>query len=291
MALEGVRVGPLDPDKGETFGQVGGQNAARQLIRHHAAAHPPALVQALSGKHNPERSQTLDREEVAKAAVDYYADTDSPLPEGAVITGANVNGADDNPDRRFACFTWVVPVENGGSGRSGKGFIPYTEELLPKSFEAGDEAKRIADLKEAGLPWEPKSVAQRESAATDRNAKEADELAERVQQLEAELAAARANSARISEEAEAAARAQAELSQGGGTAVPSDPAAADAPEAEPEVPWDGYDDENADDIRKRIRSNQDVAEAEKVAAYERKHGKRKSVVGAAEQLLDRPPAE
>jgi hypothetical protein len=305
MALEGVRVGPLDPDRGEMFGQVGGQMSARQLVRHHMALNPPALVAALSGKPHPERSEALDREEVSAAVIEYYADTASPLPDGAVITGANVRGVDDTPDRQFVTVTWHVPTDAGGSGRSGKAFIPYNSDTVPNSKSLGDEAVRIEKLKKAGLPWHPSQLAHALAGTSVVGAQDPDEalveerdgLAAEAETLRKQLAdseAARVAAETQAEEAAAAlAAAQtpaapADDSSGAAEAGATDDASSDA---EPSEPWDGYDSQNADKIRKRLREKKDVPEAEAVVAYESKHANRGTVVAAANEVLDRTPSQ
>ncbi|MGH2897402.1 MAG: hypothetical protein ACRDMZ_01910, partial [Solirubrobacteraceae bacterium] len=152
--LDGVRIGPLDPDRAENMGQVGGQNTARTLIRHHVAMHPPALVGALSRERQEDRTKAVNREEAHAVIREAYEDRGEPLPDGAEITGLAVRGHEETPERQVLTFTYSTP-----NGRSGKGAVPYRGGGLDKSIAAGDEAVRIAELKAAGLPWQPGAVA------------------------------------------------------------------------------------------------------------------------------------
>jgi hypothetical protein len=180
--MDGVRLGPLDPDRGENFGQVGAQSSARQLIRHHVAMHPPVLIRALSRVRQDARSEAVDREEVEAAARKLYADAGEALPEDSRLAGFAVRGDDETPELQVVTFTWTTK-----GGRTGKGFVPYRE--MSSSVEAGDEAVRIEKLKAAGLPWQPKTLAQAETKADTRRLENADamerELAELRRRLEA----------------------------------------------------------------------------------------------------------
>jgi hypothetical protein len=306
MPLEGVRVGPLDPDRGENFGQVGGQSTARSLVRHHMAMHPPALVAALSRRPHPERSDVLRddpdlAEEVADAARSYYEDAGEALPEGAELSGFNVRGRDDAPKQRVVTFTWHVPVEAGGSGRSGKGFIPYDRELIPDAVAAGDEAVQIEKLKKAGQPWSPQVLArsaeirgtgvERDDASADAQAaedaaeqarREAEELRRQLDEANERLAAVEGQQPSVAQEAEE------EADDDDEEDVRSDELSEQNP---PEEPWRGYDKANADEVRKRLRQKKDVPEAERVLAYEQANANRGTVVSAANQILDRQPSQ
>jgi hypothetical protein len=152
--LPGLRVGPLDPDRGENLGQVGGQSTARRLIRHHVAMHPPALMRALNRTRQDARSEAVDREEAEELIRELYRDAGEALPEDSQIKGFAVRGDDEAPGEQVLTFTFTTK-----SGRTGKGFVPYTHDDLSRSRAAGDEAVRIAKLKEAGLPWAPSEAA------------------------------------------------------------------------------------------------------------------------------------
>lgn len=307
MALEGVRVGPLDPDRGEMFGQVGASSAARQLIRHHAAMHPPALVSALGRTHQKERSDALDRGELLEAVIDFYAEAGEALPDGAVIDGAAVRGEDDGR-QQVVTFTWVVPVEEGGSGRSGKGFIPYDADHLPQSFALGNDAVRIAKLKEAGLPWHPEAVNREvagiagtgvpadivDAGELDDALEENATLREEIESLRQQLSAQQAQSPAVPPVPAAP------MTVEGGSALvpPQEPApAADEPEEPPAgddmgpttyEPWPGYERENADVVRRKLREADDRDLARRVLAYEKATANRGTVVSLANQLIDRP---
>lgn len=305
MQLEGVRVGPLDPDRGEMFGQVGGvgsPTAARKLLRHHQLMHPPALIAALNGARQEARSLTIDRDELEAAVERYYDEAGEALPDGAEITGTAVKGEDDSRSQ-FVTFTWVVSVENGGSGRSGKGFVPYTSRYVPKSIAAGDQAVRVAKLKEAGLPWTPEAV-QAEAAGIhgtgvpavdpERERLEADNarLDEENELLVVDKEALQARIAAIEEQLAALTAKEPEPPQDAETPEPvlAQPVEPAEPAAVVDAePWPGYEDDTADKIRSRLKSvERPVVEA--VLAYEMAHNNRTSVVGAANQILDRSPA-
>lgn len=283
MALEGVRVGPLDPDKGEMFGQVGSTNSARQLIRHHQAMHPPALVAALGLTRQSERSDALVRDELPGAVDDYYGEANEALPDGAVINGASVRGEEDGA-QQVVTFSWVVPPSVGGSGRSGKGFIPYDADTLAKSYKAGTEAVRVAKLKSAGLPWSgasPEIVEVPDPAVVAENEelhKALDEMHKRVAELEQERENAAATAAAATPPSPVVAPASPEQAVAG---------AVSTEDADPQMPWPGYDDLNADDVRSKLREA-DAATVQRALAYERVNKNRGTVVSAAQQILDRP---
>lgn len=300
MGLTGVRIGPLDPDRGENFGQVGSNSTARALVRHHVAMHPPQLVGALQGARNEARSKALNKAEVDEAAREYYREVGEPLPDEAVISGRNVRGEDDLPDKRFVTFTWAVPPEAGGSGRSGKGFIPYDSDLVPNSVDAGDEATRISELKEAGLPWQPVATAQNEEELSrlERRRLEALEkqnelLIKRLEAVEAQQASSHTagggSGVASSPQAAEGGSAKVEGTSGPRADVPdgSAPAAGEPPK----LPWDGYEEDNADVIRKRVRETDDTAVLEAVVAYERAGKGRGTVITAANEKLDRKPSQ
>jgi hypothetical protein len=326
--LPGVRIGPLDPDRAEAFGSVAaGAQTARQLIRHHVAMHPPALVAALTRKQNTVRSAALDRDEAEQAIRAHYAEMGEELPEDAKIAGFNVHGEEDAPEHMVLGFVYVLP-----SGRSGKGFIPYDDESLPESIAAGHDAVAIDELKRSGLPWEPKAQTlaagdsfarqvagrrQRRGAAEAEDAddgegaetppadvvRERDELAARVEELEKRLAEVEASPPDPPQpDAENTGDAATPpVSDSGVTSSPqnAEGGSGDLPPAErtggsgdgegdgPPVPFEGYDEEKAPDLRRRISESDDRAEVEKILAYERANQGRATVVAAAEQRLDR----
>lgn len=254
--LDGVRIGPLDPDKAEGMGQVGGQSTARLLIRHHVAMHPQALIAALSRVRQNERSLEIDKDEAEKLIRKSYAEAGEGLPEDAEITGLAVRGDDESPDLQVVTFTYSAP-----SGRSGKGFVPYSD--LPRSKRSGDEAVRVGKLKEKGLPWQGESGA---SAPADLQAENV--------QLRADLEELRAQLAGGSED---------------DGETPEDYSPGEAP-AEP---WEGYEKATAPVVRARILADRDPVLAQAVLAYEQRGDggrNRSSVVSAANEVLDRQPA-
>lgn len=296
MALEGVKIGPLDPDRGEMFGQVGANSTARQLIRHHAAMHPPALVAALSRVRQAVRSDALDRGELESAVADYYAGMGEALPDGAIIDGAAVRGEDDGR-QQVVTFTWLVPVSEGGSGRSGKGFVPYDADHLPGSVAAGNDAVRIAKLKEAGLPWHPEAVSREvagiagtgvagDAPADPALAEENASLREELEELKARLAEIEATPQPFASSA------------GGGSGVAASPMTPEGgsvlvpgtrgPDAPADEPWEGYDGTNADDVRKHLRDSDDPELARRVLTFEQAHANRGTVISLANQIIDRP---
>jgi BMFP domain-containing protein YqiC len=203
--LDGVRIGPIDPDRGENFGQVGGSATARQLIRHHVALTPPALAAALRRKRQDERSDAIDLDEAESYIRGFYEDAGEPIPEESEITGMCVRGIEEQPKLQVLTFTFTTK-----GGRSAKGFVPYRVDALSRSFAAGTEAVRIKKLKDAGLPWAPSEAALAAAGITGtgvppsdsdpQDAEQAreeleddrDDLAERVAELEAQLQAAQA---------------------------------------------------------------------------------------------------
>ena len=315
--LDGVRIAPLDPDRAENFGQVGGSNTARQLLRHHAAQLPPALAAALRRKRNDPRSTAIDKNEAEDYIRDLYERAREPIPEDSKITGMAVRGEEDDPDSQVLTFTFLTP-----GGRSAKGFVPYRD--LPKSVAAGDEATRIADLKEAGLPWTPSDAALAAAGiagtgvAAPGDTSEIDELKARVESLDTENdtlvderdAALKERDERDAklrelEERLAAVEAQAPDSppQTPGSGEPDTAAAGDAPSDadepataagdRPDEPWEGYDAAKAQDVRQKIRESGDRALAQAVVDYEtRADGgqNRSTVISAANELLDHAPA-
>lgn len=266
--LDGVRVGPLDPDRGEDFGHVGGQATARQLIRHHVALNPPALQAALNRRRQQERSDAIDAAEAEKVARKHYKDVGEALPDEAELTGFAVRGEDDKPKQQVLTFTYALE-----SGRTGKGFVPYNSDTVPKSVKAGDEAVRVAKLKEAGLPWQAEATAQAESKAGRELEREAESLRERVAELEGKLRDVEEQRPSVEE-------------QGGRT--PAD--AEQAQSGPPAEPYEGYDGENARDIAKYVRDQDDQQLAQAVLNYEEANQNRKGVVGAANSVLNRKPA-
>lgn len=312
--LDGVRIGPLDPDRAENLGQIGGQSSARVLIRHHIAMHPPALVGALSRERQDERSKAIDRDEAEKAIADAYEENGEPLPEGSEINGLAVRGHEDQPSRQVLTFTAATP-----SGRTVKGAIPYrdNDDTLSRSIAAGDQVIRIRELKEAGLPWEPGAIAEQvggiagtgvkaDDGEAARLSDELDDAADREESLREENAQLRERLAQL----EGQRRTDEQKAQDDGdeptrAGLPSDSGVVTSPQAaeggsvdlqdvgsagEPEMPWEGFESANAQEVRARLRDNRDPAEARRVLAWEQRSdggANRSTVIAAANEVLDR----
>lgn len=288
--LSGVKVGPLDPDTTAEFGQVSGRTSARQLVRLHLGLNPPALLGALTRSRQKARTDALDIDELRSAIEKWWDDADEDAPEEWELSGAAVRGEDDA--EQVVTFVFTLP-----SGRTGKGFLPYSDDLLPESIANGDEAVHIEKLREAGLPWTPSERTRAALGITGTGVGDAD----------ADLLEAADEADRLREENEELRRRLEEAGQN-----PDEPAAegAEGEDEEPretpeqerqeaagdgdsDLPWAGYDEANADAIRKHLRElegDEQVAAAEAVLKYEPKNGKRSSVVAQANTIIDRTPA-
>lgn len=271
--LEGARIGPLDPDAAESFGQVNASSSARQLMRHHLALYPPQLLAVLRLKRNDLRSDALDRDEVVAAGEALYTEDGADLPDEFEVNGVAVRGEEDS--KKYVTFTYKVP-----SGRTAKGAVPYDDENFPASIELGDEAIAVDKAKQAGMPWVPKQVAEALGGGAEaRKANKDSAAAARVTELEGQLAERDQQIKRMRDES-------APPPQGpAGAAEPVDPALVD----HSSEPWEGYDDSKADDIAKRLKDSGDAATAEHVLAYESSGANRSTVTSAANAVLDKPP--
>lgn len=261
--LDGVRIGPLDPDKGENFGQVGGQTTARRLIRHHVKMHPPALVAALGRVRQDARSTAVDRVEAEDFIRGWYSEHGEPLPEDSKLKGFAVRGDDEEAELQVLTFSFTTK-----SGRTAKGFVPYHE--LPSSVEAGDAAVAREDAKKDGVapPLAAGPTRDPELLAVLRGlTDQVEQMAERIEELEAERDDAQTLDPAVSFESGAV-----EL---------------------PVEPWPGYEGSNAQDVRQRIREANDATLARSVLAWETRPdggANRSTVVGAANQVLDHSAA-
>lgn len=260
--LPGVRVGPLDPDATERFGQVSGRTSARQLIRTHAAMHPPHLIRALSLKLDEDRTAALLMGEVS----DALDGDEELLPEGAVIEGAQVRGERDR--QQIVTFTYRMP-----SGRTAKGFTDY-DDRFSKSIERGDEAVRISELRKTGFPLT--------GEGSDRDYHIGAARAQAAERLAAEL---RSENEKLREQLQSkseqrpTAEQQRQAEEGDGGEGPS----TDASGAEEPVP--GYSELKADEA-KRVVKDADAETAQAILDYEREVGGRTTVISAAEHRLD-----
>jgi regulator of replication initiation timing len=295
--LDGVRIGPLDPDRGETFGQVGGQSAARRLVRHHAAMHPPALLRALRKIRQDARSEVVDRDEAEGFIRAVYAEAGEELPDDSTITGYAVRGDDDSPGEQVLTFTWTTK-----GGRTGKGFVPYGHDRLSSTRERGDAAVELNRLKTAGLPV-PEQLAAVAALKSGSSVPETDdELVEENDRLDEENAELRARIAELEEQV-ASGEAPVEETpgpqtvEGGRDEVPED-SDGDGEEQTDEQAQaaalsaafpDGYDGVNAQDAKRKVRDANDPVLARAVLAEETAGGSagRGTVVAAANEVLDR----
>jgi len=272
MSLPGVNVGPLDPDRTASFGQVSGRTSARQLIRIHAQSHPLVLQKALARKQDDERSKALDMDEVR----DYLdgvtlPNGDPAVPDGSEVVGAAVRGERDQPQ----VLTYTFRVKE--SGRTAKWFADYSADVLPESFAAGSDRVHLAELRERGVAVTESSIGaapKRPRREAPKDDPEKDELLRRVEAAEARVA-------ELEAEAEAAAGSDDVAEQPGEGALAAEP------------PFDGYEDVNAAEMVKLIKSDETTdEEVQAILDFEKTHANRKSVVGAAEVALgDRGTAE
>lgn len=293
MLLEGVRIGPMDPDSTADFGTVGAKNSARTLIRRHAAMHPPQLTGVLRRKRQAERSDALDMGEVRRAAEQRIEDEGQEVPEDFYITGAAVRGEDDAPSQQVVSFTYALP-----SGRQGKGALPYNSDTVPESIAAGDEAVRVADAKKRGVAWVPQQIADAFANAGAKPADEDDESIDAVlakQQVEGERDEAVQRAERAEREkgeleqrldALSAQVAQLEAARTGEPASTGET-------PRPALPFEDFEGKSADAIKERLgaaEGAEQVALAQSVLAYERgpDGSNRSTVVKAANSILDRP---
>lgn len=270
--LPGVRVGPLDPDATADFGSVAGGVSARQLVRRHAALHPPALIRVLSLAEDEVRTKALDMVEVRRA-IDLEDDD-------AAIVGAAVRGT--NGEQQYLAYTVRV-----GSGRTYKSWVEYSADDFPHSVDRGDEATHIADLKEAGL-FSGEAAGSAETVALKR------QLSDARRQVE-ELSAAPPSDidAELADLREQLASLQAQLSGGGENPAADgeapgdgDPPAADPPAATDE-PVPGYSTLKADQARDLVKATDDPAVVQAIIDYEKSIGgpNRSTVISLAEERI------
>jgi hypothetical protein len=243
-ALPGLKVGPLDPDSTAEFGRVSGRVSARQLVKRHAAAHPKDLVGQLTRAPDIEQSKALDIAEVTEAAAN------AGIP-GEVV-GAGVRGERDQP--QIVAVTYRVE-----SGRTAKAVLDFTEELLPVSFRAGQQAVKIAEAKENGQPWLPPDVIEALAGRAPAASAKASVSDEAVADLTREVGELR----QMLEEAVS------DDDDGEGRTISA---------SVTYEPFEGYGDANVDEVKARI--------AEEPEGFEREYLKRQ--VREAEEARDDP---
>lgn len=313
QALEGVRVGPLDPDATESFGQVAQGNTARQLIRLHRQLHPPELVRALA---RPlDEAHTKAAKESLEEITDHLGTLEFPngdplVPSDAKVIDAAVRG--DKATGQVLTFQYVMP-----SGRVGKWYTEYHEDDLPEAYSAGQEYAKVREMKDRGMvAYDTEGTSAellrrsntelrrevaalraqadgqdvevpRRSGAKRADARRAEEIAGAQERLAQENAELRRRNAELE---------QLSAAQGGGMSlegadevVPGGAGGTgEGGAAAQEPPLDDYENLKADQLVKRIRHEDTSPEdVQAILEYERSHAGRKSVVGAAEQRLDR----
>jgi hypothetical protein len=286
--LNGVKVGPLDPDVTRDFGTIAKGRTARQLLNLQRRMHPLELTNALRKKYDEPRSQALDFDEIEAALA-------GEIPDGCEIVGANVRGQRDRD--KILTYTLRTP-----SGRTVKWFTEYDAERFPASVEAGDEATAVAQARERGLPAQMQSHHARSvevenarlrrklqdlqaavegrvapGAAVEEDDREelssldeelsVDEARDRADQAERDAAA---SAERIAELEAQLAAANAALSGGGAALTGADDQGGD--EGPLDEPWEGYDGLTIDDVKSHLSGIEDDEERAEVArtayAYE-----------------------
>lgn len=296
MALPGVKVGPLDPDATESFGQVSAHSNARTLIRLHARMHPPELTRHLARKLDPSRTKGLLLSEVRSYLAGLKHDNGDPyVPKGAMVEGAAVRGEPDTEQ----VLTYVY---RNAKGRTGKWFAPYTADALPDSYESGTELSKVKEMRDRGVvafdsEGTATEILRREAAELRRQNDALRKMAEgQAANADGELPEAPAGDTRpsnvIVDDNEQLRRQNEELL----ARVADLEAAVDAPPGEKDAslpdtasaspPVEGYENLNANDAIKFLKADDTSPEArEAILAYERSHANRRSVVAAGEAVV------
>jgi len=119
----GLTLGPQDVDSAGDLtggrGNVGVHNHAKTLLKRHAQLYPVELRTALARPRDPERSTTLDVEEVEQALGSLQGRRAFFDPEEHVLEDASVKGSNEG-DRVVA-----VVFRSKRTGRSARGVFPY----------------------------------------------------------------------------------------------------------------------------------------------------------------------
>lgn len=318
-ALPGVKVGPLDPDATREFGQVAQANSARTLIRLHRQMYPPQLQRALARPLQEGHSKAV-YEHLDGAVAEYvkglaHDNGDPVIPEGSELVGANVRG--DRATGMVLTFQFRLP-----SGRIGKWFAPYIPERLPETHELGSHYTKLHQMKEQGLvAFDQEATGQeiyrrqlqRAQAENERlraivegrSSESAGEVPETqsdvpsdASQLD-ELEQLRREAQELREWK--AQRQALEAAHAGGVPTSgleediaastggSAPAAGSGEQvAAQDPPFEEYEQLKAEQVVERLKSDETSDDERRaILEYERTHANRKSVVGCAEQQLDR----
>ena len=264
MAPPGLTLGPQDIDSaGELTGRLGVHNKAGTLLKRHAALYPMALRQALALPIDLQRTEALDVEEVLtvlnglKGRRAFFDEEVHTLEDASVRTPQG-NVTDD---KRVVSVVFRAERDKGGSGRSGRGVIPYSE--LTASIRAYEEKVAAGDSSASSTALA--------NVGSDGSGADA-ELAARVAALETATSEAEE---RARQEAETRAALEEELAR----------------LRDPE-PWEGYDEANGDEVIVRLREGglREFGEAglERIRDYEEAHKNRKGVLGAVQEALNDP---
>lgn len=194
MATETRVIGPIDPDNSSQLTErLGVHNKAHELLRRHAKNYPAALTAALATPVHPAATTFLRDRQAAglRDAIEEYArglkGREAFLDEDDVVEDISVRapqgglGAFDDPTY------FAVLYRKGGSGRSARAVIPYSEvpefDRALEAFEAEKEAGGSAGPTLAVSDDETSQLL--EEAATERDAaeKEAAELRAQLRDL------------------------------------------------------------------------------------------------------------
>jgi hypothetical protein len=263
MATPGLTLGPQDIDSaGELTARLGVHNKAATLLRRHAALYPAELRTALSLPVDQERTAALDAEEVLSVLSGLqgrraFFDADVHVVEDASVRSAEGTRLDED---RVVSIVFRADRSKGGSGRSGRGVIPYSQ--LSGSIRAFEDARDRPGA--PAIPIEGSRVAASGEVDAD--------LAARLDALE--------QSTRDAEErARAAEESRADLE-------------ARLARAENPEPFENYDELDADDVARQVKEGGleefGTAGLQRILTYEQSTKNRKTVTKAVESALSEP---